>query len=299
MKNPMRITRSALFVPGNKPDWIAKAVASGADHLILDLEDSVPDRDKVASRALVRQGLADLARQGRACSVRINPFTTGLTLGDLEGIVCAELTEVSLPKVESAADLHALDAMLVVLERAHGLEPGRISTPLALETARAMRGAYEIAIACPRVRGLTVAAGAGGDAARSVGYLWSKSGTETLYLRSKAVLDARAAGIQCPMVASWFDIRDLDGLRRDAMLNRSLGFRGQTVMHPTHVPIVNEVFSPTAAEVAYYEGLLAAYDEGQRRGTAAVLYEGDMIDTAMAVTAREMLELAREIGIAR
>jgi citrate lyase subunit beta/citryl-CoA lyase len=147
------------------------------------------------------------------------------------------------------------------------------------------------------VRGISLAAGAGGDAARSIGYVWSKAGTETLYLRSKAVLDARAAGIQYPMVASWFDIRDLDGLRRDAALNRSLGFRGQVVMHPTHVPIVNEEFSPKAAEIAYYKGLLVAYEEGQRRGTAAVLYEGDMIDTAMAVTAREMLELAREMGV--
>ncbi|HEX2464819.1 MAG TPA: CoA ester lyase [Thermoanaerobaculia bacterium] len=295
----MRITRSALFVPGNKPDWIAKALASGPDHLILDLEDSVPDRDKVASRALVKQGVIDLARQGKACSVRVNPFATGLTLGDLEGIFCPELTEVSLPKVETAADLHALDGMLTVLERAAGLEPGSVSTPLTLETARAMRCIFEIATDCRRVRGISLAAGAGGDAARSVGYVWSKAGTETLYLRSKAVLDARAAGIQYPMVASWFDIKDLDGLRHDAALNRSLGFRGQVVMHPTHVPIVNEEFSPKAAEIAYYKGLLVAYEEGQRRGTAAVLYEGDMIDTAMAVTAREMLELAREIGVER
>src|SRR5262245_52397496 len=137
----MGITRSALFVPGNKPDWVAKALKSGADHLILDLEDSVPDSEKAASRPLVRQALAALAREGRDCSVRINPFSTGLTLADLEGIVCPELTEVSLPKVETAADLHALDGMLTVLERAHGLESGSISTPLALETARAMRGA--------------------------------------------------------------------------------------------------------------------------------------------------------------
>jgi citrate lyase subunit beta/citryl-CoA lyase len=293
----MRPIRSAIFVPGNKPGWIAKAVASGADHLILDLEDSVPDRDKASSRALVKQGLAELARQGKSCSVRVNALSTGLTREDLEGIFCAELTEVSLPKVETAADLQTLDAELTTLERGHGLEPGRVSTPLALETARAMRGAYEIAVACPRVRGLFVAAGAGGDAARSVGYLWSKTGIETLYLRSKAVLDARAAGIAYPMVSSWWDIRDLEGLRRDATLNRSLGFRGQIVMHPTHVSIVNQVFSPSSSEIAYYRGLLDAYQDGQRRGTAAVLYRGDMIDTAMAATAREMLQLAREIGV--
>ena len=145
---------------------------------------------------------------------------------------------------------------------------------------------------------LTLAAGPGGDANRTVGYVWSKEGTETLYLRSKAVLDAQAAGVRFPMVTSWWNVSDLEGLEQDARFNRQLGFRRQTVIHPSHVPIVNEIFTPSEAEIVYYKGMIAALEEGEASGTAAVVYRGDMIDYAMAETAREVLAFAESIGLA-
>jgi citrate lyase subunit beta / citryl-CoA lyase len=125
----------------------------------------------------------------------------------------------------------------------------------------------------------------------------SKEGTETLFLRSKVVLDARAAGIQYPTISSWWTIKDLEGLERDARWNRSLGYRGQTVMHPTHVPVVNKVFTPTTEEIAFHRGLIEAMEEAARRGVAAVTYKGDMVDEAMVKTSREMLEFAAAIGL--
>jgi len=293
----MKPNRSLLFVPGNKPAWMEKAAGYGADVLILDLEDSVPDRDKAAARPLVQAALKALFARGQAASVRLNGFATGLTLDDLEGVLCPELTSVGLPKVETVDDMKALDTLLTHLEKKRGLPAGQVQTSLGIETAKALRNAYDIVCACPRVTGLSVAAGPGGDASRSMGYIWSKQGTETLFIRSKAVLDARAAGIQYPTVSSWWDIKDLEGLERDARLNRSLGFRGQTVMHPTHVPVVNQVFTPSAEEIAFYKGLILALEEAERSGTAAVVYHGDMIDYAMAKTAREMLEFAASIGL--
>jgi citrate lyase subunit beta/citryl-CoA lyase len=142
-----------------------------------------------------------------------------------------------------------------------------------------------------------LAAGPGGDAARAIGYQWSKEGMETLFLRSKVVLDARAAGIQHPTISSWWNIKDLEGLERDARWNRSLGYRGQTVMHPSHVPIVNRVYTPTADEIAFHAGLLQAMEDARKRGIAAVTYKGDMVDEAMVKTSREMLEFARSIGL--
>lgn len=274
-----------------------KAVNYGADVLVLDLEDSVPNHEKVAARAMVKEALKFLKEKGQACSVRINGFATGMTLDDLEGIICPELESVSLPKVETVDDMKQLDALLTNLEKRHNIEVGTITTPLGLETAKAMYDAYHIAVSCPRINGMGLAAGPGGDASRSVGYIWSKEGKETLYLRSKIVLDARAAGIQYPTISSWWDIKDLEGLEQDARLNRQLGYRGQTVMHPSHVPVVNEVFTPTADEIEFYKGMIKALEEAEKKGTAAVVYEGDMIDYAMAKTAREMLEFARSIGI--
>ncbi|MEK7770276.1 MAG: CoA ester lyase [candidate division NC10 bacterium] len=289
----MKPYRSALFVPGNRAAWMEKAIGYGADCLILDLEDSVPDQEKVAARPLVRAAIVSLKARGQAVNVRINGFATGLTFDDLEGVLCPELDGVALPKVETVADMRELDAILTHLEKRMGIPPGTIETPLGCETAAAMRNTYEIATSCPRVKRVTLAAGPGGDAARAIGYLWSKEGTETLYLRSKAVLDCRAAGIQYPTVSSWWNIKDLEGLEKDARWNRQLGFRGQTVMHPSHVPIVNRVFTPSAEEIAYFEGLIQAMEDARKRGIAAVTYKGDMVDEAMVKTAREMLALAR------
>ena len=290
-----RLHRSALFVPGHKPDWVPKAVRAGADLLILDLEDSVPVPDKARARGLVRESLDALADQGQDRSVRINGFATGLTLDDLEAIMCPALQAVRLPKVESAADLRELDALLTHLEKRAGMEPGTVATPLDLETAGAMRDACDILRASLRATSMMLGCGPGGDAARAVGYQWTKGGTQTHYLRSRAVLDARAAGVEYPMVSSWWDIRDLDGLRADAALNRRFGFRGMVVMHPTHVPIVNETFTPNEAELAHARGLIAAMETAERSGSAAVTYEGDMVDYAMVTTARELLDLAASI----
>ncbi|MBM4333823.1 MAG: CoA ester lyase [Deltaproteobacteria bacterium] len=293
----MRPYRSMLFVPGNRPEWMEKAVGYGADALILDLEDSVPPEEKVAARPLVKAGIKALKGKGQACNVRVNGWATGLTFDDLEGVLCPELDGVILPKVETVADMQELDTLLTHLEKRLRIPVGKIETPLGLETAKAMRNAYEIAIACSRIRRLTLAAGPGGDAARAIGYIWTKEGTETLFLRSKAVLDARAAGIQYPQVSSWWNIKDLEGLEKDALLNRQLGFRGQVVIHPSHVPIVNKVFTPSAEEISYFQGLIQAMEEAQKKGIAAVTYQGDMVDEAMVKTAQEFLNFGSSIGL--
>jgi len=293
----MKPFRSMLFVPGNRLSWMEKAAAYGADALVLDLEDSVPDQEKVPARPLVKAALKVLKAKGQACNVRVNGFATGLTFEDLEGVLCPELIGVDLPKVETVEDMKALDTLLTHLEKRFGIPVGSIETPLGMETAKAMRNAYEIAVSCPRVRRISLAAGPGGDAARSIGYIWSKEGKETLFLRSKAVLDARAAGIQYPTISSWWTIKDLVGLEQDALLNRQLGFRGQVVMHPSHVPIVNKVFTPSSEEIAFCRGLIQAMEEARKKGVAAVTYKGDMVDEAMLKTAKEMLEFAASIGL--
>jgi len=286
-----------LFVPGNKFTWMEKATNYQADALILDLEDSVPDKEKIASRALVKQGLRYLKSQGQVCYIRINGFITGLAFDDLESTICPELDGVILPKVETIKDIKDLDVLLTHLERKNYIETGSIETPLILETAKAMRNAFEIATSTKRIRNLTLSAGPGGDANRAIGYIWSKEGKETLFLRSKSVLDARAAGIQYPMISSWWDIKDLNGLEKDALLNRQIGYRGQVVIHPSHVPVVNKVFTPSIDEISFYKGLILAVEKAEKKGTGAVVYKGDMVDNAMVITAREMLEFASSIGL--
>jgi citrate lyase subunit beta/citryl-CoA lyase len=289
----MQPLRSLLFVPGNKPTWMEKALNYGADALILDLEDSVPGPDKRSARTYVRGALERLQDHGPLLTVRLNALDTGLASDDLEAILCPGLAAIVAPKIDTPQDVAVLDTLLTQGERRAGMPEGQVEIFPTLETARGIYHAYHIARSSARVPTLCGTAGQGGDTARSLGYVWSKAGAETLYIRSKVLLEARAAGVAYPLMASWFNVTDLEGLRADAWLNRQLGYSGQIVVHPTHVPVVNEVFTPTPEDIAYYQGLLAAMENAERQGTAAVTYQGAMVDIAMVKTAQQMLALAR------
>lgn len=292
----MKPLRSMLFVPGNKPAWMEKALGYGVDGLILDLEDSVPLSDKAAARPMVADALTRFHNQGTVLTVRINALETGMAGDDIDAVVNAGLSAILAPKIETPDDIAVLDALITQSERRAGLTPGYVEIYPTLETAKGVYHAYPIATCSPRVPTLACAASPGGDSARSLGYIWSKEGTETLHMRSRVLLDARAAGVTYPLIASWFDVTDLEGLQADVRLNRQLGYNGQIVIHPSHVPIVNETFTPTAQEIAYHQGLLAAMAEAERQGTAAVTYEGTMVDIAMVKTSQQLLEFAQAIG---
>lgn len=293
----MQPLRSLLFVPGNKPAWMEKALSYGADALIFDLEDAVPGPDKALARVQVRRALDRLHDRGPLLMVRINALDTELASDDLEAVVCPGLAAIVAPKVETPHDVTALETLLTHYERRAGMLIGQVEIFPTLETAKGIYHAYQIATSSARVPTLCGTAGQGGDTARSLGYVWSKTGSETLYLRSKVLLAARAAGLTYPLMASWFEIADLEGLRADALLNRQLGYSGQVVIHPAHIPVVNEVFTPTAESIAYYQGLLATMEEAERQGTAAVSYHGAMVDIAMVKTAQQVLAFARALGL--
>jgi citrate lyase subunit beta/citryl-CoA lyase len=293
----MKPLRSLLFVPGNKAAWMEKAPQYGADALILDLEDSVPPSDKATARTLVRQAIETLSARGQTLYVRVNALETNMTGDDLNAIVGAGLRGLLPPKVETADDLSQLDTLLAYFEHREGLTPGSIELIPTVETAKGIRNAYEIALASPRVASIAGGAGKGGDTNRSLGYRWTREGAETLFIRSKVLLDARAAGIQYPLVASWFDVGDRDGLIADAQRNRQLGFSGMLLIHPSHVAPVNQIFTPSVEELAYYRGLLDAMEKAEQQGTAAVAYQGAMVDIAMVKTAQQMLEFAQAVGV--
>jgi citrate lyase subunit beta/citryl-CoA lyase len=292
----MKPLRSLLFVPADKPDWVEKALRAGPDGIILDMEDSVVQEKKVSTRSIVRETLEEWKGRNIFITVRVNGFESGLTFDDLESIVCPGLSDVSLPKVETERDMIELDILLRHFERRARIPEARISTTLMLETAPAMLNAYQICRSSPRIKRASLAAGAEGDAQRAVGYKWTRESKETLYLRSKIVLDAKAAGVH-PMIASWFDIKDLEGYERDCNLNRQLGFRGAILIHPSQVEIANRIFSPSKEEVIYYKNLLKAYEKAEKKGEGASVYEGRLVDYAIVKSAREILDFAKSIGM--
>ena len=297
MKFKAKPLRSVLYVPGNKEDWMRKAPKYGADALILDLEDSVPLQEKAEARALVRNMLDELGDAGQTLVVRVNTLETGMTGDDLEAIVCDNLYSIILPKVQSPADIAEVEALLKFFERRAGVEIGKTFIDPGLETAEGIRNAYDIATASDRVAHMGGSGGKGGDTARSIGFQWTPDGMETLFLRSKVLIDSRAAGVQFPISGGWFELRDLDGLRKYATELRQLGYTGMHLIHPYHVPVVNEVFTPTAEQIATWQGLVNAMEEMRKTGGAAVMYNGDMVDIAHEETARTMLKMAEELGV--
>jgi len=293
----VRPLRTSMYVPGNKEDWMRKAPQYGSDALIFDLEDSVPVPDKEEARVLVRKMLEELGGEKPTLTVRVNRLETGLTGDDLEAITCPQLYGVLLPKVESSADVVEVDNLLSYFERKAGMEVGSVFVDPGLETAQSIRQSYEIATASPRVAHMGGSGGKGGDTSRSIGFQWTPEGLETLYLKSKVLIDVRSAGVPYPMSGGWFDIHDLEGLRSLAVQLRQLGYTGMHLIHPSHVPVVNEVFSPTPEDVRHWQGLVKAMEEMRATGGAAITFGGDMVDIAHEETARTMLAIAKEMGI--
>jgi citrate lyase subunit beta / citryl-CoA lyase len=289
--------RSVLYVPGNKVDWMRKAPRYGADALILDLEDSVPDSDKAAARVLVRSMLEDLGAAGQTLFVRVNRLETGLTGEDLEAVTCRYLYGVILPKVQGPEDVVEVDVLLKFFERKAGMALGSVCLDPSLETAQGIRRAYEIATAAERVAHMGGSGGKGGDTARAIGFQWTPEGLETLFLKSKVLVDARSAGVSYPLSGGWMDIHNLDGLRALAVQLKQLGYTGMHLIHPSHVPVVNDVFTPSQEEIAHWQGLIKAMEVRRQEGSAAVTYAGDMVDVAHEETARAMLAMVREWGI--
>ena len=307
-----RPLRSLVFAPGDDAEALTATAASGADAMVVDLEEprtpySEPDRER--GRRVAREFFD--TRDPDALPwlfARVQPPSTGMTLRDLAAVMSPALKGILLPKIEGPADVHAADALLTCAEVGHGLPRGSLLIYPILETANAIRLAYEIAMASPRVGYMGGAISRFGDIHQAIGFRWTAEGEETLFLRSKVLVDARAAGIRYPISGMWGGrVDDVDGLRDFATGLRNLGYYGMMLGHAGHVPLVHEVFSPTAEELAYWQELdalaTAAEVEQQDTGGDKILHgepgqgEGHVVHIAHVGSARRNLAWARDLGL--
>src|SRR6478735_3509519 len=284
--------RSILFVPAHKPQWADKALAAGADCIVLDLEDSVPGDLKESSRATVRETLPALRAKAPHVGlfVRPNALDTKLAGADLEAVVCPELDGLFVPKVKDASDVLRWETLIDWFEARNGAEGLEMIVPV--EMVDAITNCFEIAAASPRVGAMIGPTSAHADIARAVGYRQSPEGTETLYLRSRILLACRQNGLHA-LTGLWEDLGDLEGLRGFADYGLQLGFRGQIAIHPSHVEVINDVFTPSDEEVAYYEEMVETMEKAVADGQGAVRFRGTHIDLAHAEKARDWLAHAR------
>ncbi|WP_026928350.1 HpcH/HpaI aldolase/citrate lyase family protein [Granulicoccus phenolivorans] len=280
--------RTILFVPAHKTGWIATAAEAGADAVCLDLEDSVPPQLKTAAREGLAAAITEMAQKYPRLGlfVRTNSWATRLTGVDLEKAVVPGLTGLFVPKIDSARDVYRYDDLLDHFEAQAGVSGLEYIVPI--ETIHGIQNCEEIAAASDRVGAMIGPTAEHADIAKAVGFEWSPEGTESLFHRTKIMLATKAAG-KHPLTALWERIRDLDGLRTFTENNRKMGFRGQVVLHPTHVSVVNAAYTPDAAQIDFYRGLLSTYQEAEARGDGAVMYGDIHVDKAHADKATDWL----------
>ncbi|MCM3569016.1 CoA ester lyase [Neobacillus mesonae] len=283
----MKIYRTLLFIPGIKKQWFANITSSQADAVILDIEDSVAVELKTLARQYVSEAISELSSKGVHVFVRINVGPEGFNLEDIKAIVKVGLQGIVIPKVDGPDDIDRLSSLVKENEERQGLPAGSIRFLPILETAKSMQLAYEIA-SCKRVMGIAGLSAKNGDVARALGYQWTAEGLETLFMRSKVVMAARAAGVM-PIGGLWQDVHNLEGLRKSSKFNRQLGFDGELVLHPSNVPIVNEIYSLSDDEIAYYREMVEVFERAEKQGKTAIMYKGEHIDYAHVKTAKEVL----------
>ena len=285
--------RSLLFIPGDSPKKLEKGVGSGADAIIIDLEDAIAPERKVAARDMTLGYLKEVQplEKRPKLMVRINGLQTGLTDADLDVIVAGKPDAIMLPKAEGGVAVTHCDAKLAAREAVHGLPPSSIGlVAIATETAKALFLAGTFAGASRRLSGLTWGAE---DISAEIGAEANRDGDGNfldLYRLARALCLAGAAAARVqPIDTVYVDFRNEAGLRRECEEARRDGFTGKMAIHPAQVPVINEVFTPTAEAIAKAKAVIAAFDAEPGAGTVGIgglMYDRPHLEQARMLLAR-------------
>ena len=274
--------RSWLFAPGNRPEVMAKAIASPAHAVILDLEDAVPEAEK----AEARRHVANMLRSHAPASdifVRINALTTPFAHQDIIDIAACQPAGIMLPKAESASDILTLDWLLSQLECNGG---HRTSIVPLIETASGLAEVRTIATASDRIACLAFGAG---DFTLDLALAWSRDESELLPARSEITLASRLAGLEPPVDSAWIAISDSEGMEASALRAREHGFQGKLCIHPRQVTAVNNTYAPSEEEVAKAHRIVEGFEAQGESNGSAVKIDGTMVDFPVVEAARRTL----------
>ena len=301
MINALPNPRTLLFVPGNQPSMLAKATGFETPWLIPDLEDSVPASEKAAARDMVAEHIPILAKAGKLLAPRVNSIKSGLAEDDIAAVVSNEIVGISIGKIGNASEVKTLDQILAKAEERAGVPVGKTMILPWLETAEAIINAYEICMCSDRIRWTAFGAedfSADMGISRTVDEVESKSGGEPepglAYARAAVAVAARAAGIHA-LDTPYTKFRDPEGLRAEAMLAKSIGYKGKLAIHPAQVEIIESVFRPTDAEIERARRVLGIATEAETEGRGSVSLDGEMIDMPVILRSQNVL---RDAGLA-
>lgn len=287
----MHSRRSLLYVPGDDRHKIEKALTFGADCICLDLEDGVAQSRKEAARFSIAADLRELDFGAAEKLARINPVGSGLEEADLAAVLPARPDGIVLPKVESLEQVTWLGEKVEAAELAYGWPLGSVRLIVDVETAKGIINLKEIA-SHPRLDALIFGAE---DYAVSIGAARTPEAWEVFTARSLVVMYAKANGLQAIDMVT-VDYRDIERVRREALLGAQMGYTGKQVIHPAQVGPVQEAFTPDEAAIRSAQELVEAFESHQREGRGAFGLDGRMIDMPLVKAAQNVLERARAAG---
>ena len=291
-----KMYRTLLFAPGSRAELLSKAQLGAADAMIFDLEDSVPLNAKDEARKNVQQALALGLK--KPMYLRISNPRAGDYLADLGVLANQSLVNVAgvaLPKADDAQDIETVSKALQEIEIKAGVAVGSLSILPMIETCLGLRNSFDIAKSSKRVSGMALASAEEGDFMVDLGGRWTPRSLALNYPRSKLVVDSRAAGLEWIVDGVFMNLKDTQMLREECLIARELGFVGKMAIHPTQVDVMHEVFSPSAEEIEYARGMIAAFREAEARGVGAVKYQGMMVDYANVRLAERTLALVEAL----
>ncbi|MSQ26188.1 MAG: CoA ester lyase [Dehalococcoidia bacterium] len=291
--NPARPIRSLASAPGTDERLMRDAIAWGADALLVDICDAVAPSRRLEARATAIAAFKKLGKR-IPIFVKLNHMDEPSFEEEIHALACPELHCMMLPHITGPEEVRQFASLLDQVERKKGMPLGYTRIYPIVELAQAARNAYEMATATPRVAYMGGGTSRGGDITMSLGFSWTADGLETLYLRSKVLLDVRAAGVEYPITG--FTPIEVTALTRFCEQSKQLGYAG-TMVHarPEAIKIVNEIFSPTLDEISRFTRILAEHD---RLGKAAPeLVDDGQGHRILAAYARKRLSLARRLGL--
>ena len=280
------LIRSFLFAPGNHARKVEKAFALDADAVILDLEDSVPAKEKILSR---KQVIDALSKPHKAHGyIRINGCDTEFFENDIQEVVGPWLDGIVLPKAETSEMVEQVSFQISEAEKKYGLKLNSIELLPIIETAKGVDNANEIAAGSDRICRLAFG---GGDYTLDLNYIWNRDEEVLSYARSKIGHACRIANIEPPIDTVVLEIKDNDRFIASAERGRTFGFSGKLCIHPDQVSLCNKIFSPDNDEIAYAQKVILAFEKSESDGSASIEIDGNFVDYAIVKKAQRIIDL--------
>jgi len=289
----MIVLRSLLFVPGNTPRMLDRAMGLRPDAFVPDMEDSVPWDEKSNARNVTASYVPELAAQGVPVIPRVNSLDTGLLEEDLSAVVGPHVFGVSVGKMDNPETVAEVVGILDRVEDAAGVERGTTRLVPWIESAEAIVKVYDICTSSERI--VAVALGAE-DFTNDMEIKRTDGDAELAYARGAIAVAARAAGVLA-LDTPFFSFRDPVALKANTEMSRAIGFKGRFAIHPAQLDIINSVYSPSEADISQAQREIEAFEEAasMRRGSTSL--DGKVIDVPVVKRAQALLERARAMGL--